>query len=164
MLLHGTLKSVALWQYFFTKSQIIYKKPKYYFGNYLQKAQIQFWQLLTKAQYYLGNYLQSSILFWQLLTKTQYYLGNYFQKPNIILASFIKKPKTIGQTIILHKPKYYLAKELYYAQSRKLFFGKNIFWLWEIEKIASQKERFLECFLGHLSFWVSGVELPLIFL
>ena len=30
---------------------------------------------------------------------------------------------------------------------------------------ASQKrEIFLECFLGHLSFWVSGVESPLFFL
>ena len=25
------------------------------------------------------------------------------------------------------------------------------------------KKRFLECFLGHLSFWVSGMESPLIF-
>ena len=70
--------------------------------------------------------------------KTQYYFGNYLQKPNTILviiykrlnitlATFYQKPKTIGQTIILPKPKYYLAKELYYAQNLKLFFSKNIF-------------------------------------
>ena len=29
--------------------------------------------------------------------------------------------------------------------------------------VPLKKERFLECFLGHLSFWVSGVESPLIF-
>ena len=88
-LLHGTLnKSVATRQYF------------YKISNYLQKAQIIFWHLFTKAQ----------ILFWHLFTKAEYYIGNYLQKPNIILKSFIKKPKTIGQTIILLKPKYYLAK------------------------------------------------------
>ena len=92
------------------------------------------------------------------LQKPKYYLGNYLQNPNIILATIYKKPKllwqlyfgifyqkekkkkskTIGQTIILPKPKCYLAKELYYAQNLKLFFGKNIFWytkspnLWEV--------------------------------
>ena len=30
-------------------------------------------------------------------------------------------------------------------------------------KLPLKKERFLECFLGHLSFWVSGMESPLIF-
>ena len=31
-------------------------------------------------------------------------------------------------------------------------------------KLPLKKERFLDCFLGHLSFWVSGMEWPLIFL
>lgn len=32
------------------------------------------------------------------------------------------------------------------------------------EESASQKKRdFVECFIGHLSFWVSGVELSLTF-
>ena len=31
-------------------------------------------------------------------------------------------------------------------------------------KLPLKKERFLECFLGHLSCWVSDVESPLIFL
>ena len=77
LLLHGNI---------FTKFQTIYKSPKtilatiykklkYYFGNYLQKpnivlatiykSPILFWQLFTKAQ----------ILFWQLFTKGQYYFG-----------------------------------------------------------------------------------------
>ena len=29
--------------------------------------------------------------------------------------------------------------------------------------VPLKKKRFLECFLGHLPFWVSGVEAPLIF-
>ena len=77
-LLHGNI---------FTKSQTSYKKPKYYFGNYLQKAQILFWQFFTKAQYYFSNYLQ---------------------KPNIILATTYKSP--ILSCNYLQKPKYYLAK------------------------------------------------------
>ena len=38
--------------------------------------------------------------------------------------------------------------------------------VWETVKIwvPLKKERFLECFLGHLSFWINGMELPLIFL
>ena len=36
--------------------------------------------------------------------------------------------------------------------------------VWEAAKrCISKKERFFECFLGHLSFWVSGVKSPLIF-
>ena len=151
-LLHGTLKLVVTRH---PKARCHMTIFFYKISNYLQKAQILFWQLFTKdPNIILVTIYKSSILFWQLFTKSS----------NTILAPSIKKPKTIGQTIILPKPKYYLAKELYYAKKPKLFFGKNIFWLWEIEKIASQKERFLECFLGHLSFWVSGVELPLIFL
>ena len=34
----------------------------------------------------------------------------------------------------------------------------------DLKSSASQKKGFLECFLGHLSFWVSDVELSLIFL
>ena len=92
-LLHGTLKLVVTRH---PKARCHMTIFFYKISNYLQKAQILFWQLFTKSS-------------------------------NTILAPSIKKPKTIGQTIILPKPKYYLAKELYYAQSLKLFFGKNIF-------------------------------------
>ena len=34
--------------------------------------------------------------------------------------------------------------------------------MWETAKVPLKKKRF-GCFYGHLSFWVSGVELPLIF-
>jgi len=36
------LQSLLLHDDIFIKFQIIYKKPKYYFDNYLQKAQILF--------------------------------------------------------------------------------------------------------------------------
>ena len=82
----------------------------------------------TKSPILFGNYLQ----------KAQYFFGNYLQKPNTILATIYKRlnislatfyqnPKTIGQIIILPKPKFYLTKELYYAQSPKLSFGKTLF-------------------------------------
>ena len=104
----------------------IYKKLKYYFGNYSQnpnttlvtiyKSPILFWQLFTKMpKYYFGNYLQKpniilvtlqkaqyyfgkkgSILFWQLLQKTQYYLATIYKKPNITLATFYRNPKPLG--------------------------------------------------------------------
>ena len=72
--------------------------PKYYFGNYLQKAQILFWQLFTKAQYYFSNYLQkpniilattykSPIISWQLFTKAQILFGK--------IITLCSKPKTI---------------------------------------------------------------------
>ena len=54
----------------------IYKKPKYYFGNYFQKAQILFWQLLQKAQYYFGIFYQKNP---KLLDKQLFY-----QRPIII--------------------------------------------------------------------------------
>ena len=80
----------------------------------------------TKSPILSGNYLQNA----------QYYFGNSLQKPNTILATIFKRlnitlatfyqnPKTIGQTIIQPNPKYYLTKELYYAQSPKLSFGKT---------------------------------------
>ena len=91
---------------------------------------------VATQQYFLQNLKQltkAEILFWQLFTKAQYYFGNYLQKPNTILATSFwhllkkqkkekrkkkkekRKPKTIGQKIILPKPKCYLVKELYYA-------------------------------------------------
>ena len=97
-LLHGTLKPVATWHSYkaccytslllspllhgniFTKSQTIYKKPKYYFGNYLQKAQILFGNFLQKLNTILATIYKSPLLFQQLLTKAQHYLGNYLQK------------------------------------------------------------------------------------
>ena len=102
----------------------IYKKHKYYFGNYLQKAQYNFGNsykkpniilatFTKKSNIILETFIKSPILFWQL------YFGIFYKN---------KKTQTIGQTIILPKLKYYLAKELYYARSPKLFFGKNIFW------------------------------------
>ena len=67
----------------FTKSPntilaTIYKKPKYYFGNYLQKAQILFWHLLSKNPKLLGKQL-------------------FYLNPNIICKRIIlcSKPKTI---------------------------------------------------------------------
>ena len=89
---------------FFTKSQNIYKKPKCYFGNILQKNPILFWKHFTK-------------------------------KSNATSATFYQKPKTIGQTISLSKPKYYFAKVLYYAQSPKLTFGND----------DTQKNQYTEC-------------------
>ena len=92
------LLSPLLHSNIFTKSQTIYKKPKYNFGNYLQKAQILFWQLFIKAQYYFGNYLQkptiilattykSPTLSWQLFTKVQILFGK--------IITLCSKPKTI---------------------------------------------------------------------
>ena len=85
---------------------IIYKKLKYYFGNYTQnpnttlatiyKSPILFWQLFTKTQYYFGNFTKSPILFWQLLQRTQYYLATLYKKPNITLATFYQNPKPLG--------------------------------------------------------------------
>ena len=84
----------------------IYKKLKYYFGNYSQnpnttlvtiyKSPILFWQLFTKTQYYFGNFTKSPILFWQLLQRTQYYLATLYKKPNITLATFYQNPKPLG--------------------------------------------------------------------
>ena len=48
---------------------IIYKKPKYYFDNYLQKPNI-----------ILATTYKSLILFWQLFTKAQYYFDIFYQK------------------------------------------------------------------------------------
>ena len=82
---------------FLQNLKLFTKKPKYYFGNYLQrspntilatiykspntilatiyKSPILFWQLFIEAQYYFDNYLQ----------KAQYYFGNYLQKAQILL-------------------------------------------------------------------------------
>ena len=71
---------MLFWQLFTKNSNLIlatiYKKPKYYFGNYFQKAQILFWQLLQKAQYYFGIFYQENP---KLLDKQLFY-----QSPNII--------------------------------------------------------------------------------
>ena len=72
-------------------------------------------KLFTKAQ----------ILFWQLFTKVQYYFGNFYKKAQYY---FIKKPKTIGQTIILLKPKYNLEKLITLCSKPKTFpWQKHIF-------------------------------------
>ena len=88
--------------------------------------------------YKISNYfIKSLILFWQHFTKDPLQLNpntilaTFYKKPNTTLANFIKNPKLLifGQKIILSKPKYYLAKILYYAQILKLIiFGNNIFW------------------------------------
>ena len=95
------LQSPLLHNNIFYKISSSLQKPKYYFGNYLQKA-----------QYYFGNYLQmpNTILatsFWHLLKKQK--------KEKRKKKKEKRKPKTIGQKIILPKPKCYLVKELYYA-------------------------------------------------
>jgi len=103
----------------FTKSQTIYKKPKYYFGNYLQKP-----------KYYFGNYLQkkspntilatiyespntilatiskSQILFWQPFIETQILL----KVQVLFLAIFYQKPKFDKILQILKSPNTILAK------------------------------------------------------
>ena len=38
-----------------------------------------------------------------------------------------------------------------------------LYWCERPQKLPLKKERFLECFLGNLSFWVSGIESSLIF-
>ena len=72
----------------------IYKKLKYYFGNYSQnpnttlvtiyKSPILFWQLFTKMpKYYFGNYLQKPNTIWQLFTKSLISLWQHFiETPN----------------------------------------------------------------------------------
>ena len=127
-LLHGTLtKSIATQHsykaccytvIFFTKSQNIIKKPKCYFGNYLQKTQTLFWQLFTKSpNTILATFYKSPILFWQLFTKSL----------NTILAHSIKKTQNYWANNYSTKAQIIFAKELYYAQRPKLFIGKNIF-------------------------------------
>ena len=77
----------------FTKSPntilaTICKNNKYYFGNYLQKAQILFWQIFIKTQYYFGNYLQKPNT---ILTTIYYSPMLFWQRSNTILAHSIQK-------------------------------------------------------------------------
>ena len=122
----------------FTKSQTIYKSPNIILATFTKKTQFYFATFTKKTNIILATSTKSPILFGNYLQKAQYFFGNYLQKPNTILATIYKRlnislatfyqnPKTIGQTIILPKPKYYLTKELYYAQSPKLSFGKTLF-------------------------------------
>ena len=65
----------------------IYKKLKYYFGNYSQNPNTT-----------LVTIYKSPILFWQLFTKMpKYYFGNYIQKPNIILVTLQKAQYYFGK-------------------------------------------------------------------
>ena len=79
----------------------IYKKPKYYFGNYLQKAQILFWHLLSKNPKLLGKQL-------------------FYLNPNIIWQK---------NYIMLKAQNYFLAKTFFDCErSRKLPLKKRDFW------------------------------------
>ena len=144
-LLHSTLKPIATWHSYktccytalllslllhgniFTKSQTSYKKPKYYFGNYLQNAQILFWKLFTKSpNTILATFYKSSILFQQLFTKAQYYFGNYLQKPNNILATIYKSPNIIWQNnYIMLKAQNYSLVKTYFHKLKSLTHGKH---------------------------------------
>ena len=61
----------------------IYKKPKYYFGNFLQKPNI-----------ILATIYKSPILFWQLFTKDLILLWQHF----------IKTPKLLGKQLFYQSP------------------------------------------------------------
>ena len=81
-------------------------------GNYLQKTQILFWQLLQKYNIILAT----------IYKKPKYYFGNILQKPNIILATFTKSPILFWHLLKKKKknPKL-LDKQLFYQ-------GPNIIW------------------------------------
>ena len=75
-LLHGTLKSVATWQYF-TKSQ-----------NHFCTAQILIWHLFSQSpNSNLALLYKAQILFWQLS------LHYFYISPNANLAPTFTKPK-----------------------------------------------------------------------
>ena len=69
---------------------------------------------------HLAIFIEAHVHTWQYFIKSQnifkslkYYFGNILQKNAILLwQHFIKTPKLLifGQTVILSKPKYYLAK------------------------------------------------------
>ena len=105
LLLYGTLKPVATWQYFYK----------------MLKGPILLWHLFTKAQYYFGIYLQkpkyskNPILFWHLFTKAQYYFGTYLQKPKYYFDK--------NNYIILEAQNYSLAKT-YFHILKSLTHGK----------------------------------------
>ena len=86
--------------------ETIYKKLKYYFDNYLQKAQYNFDNSYKKLNIILATFTKTPILFWQLLQKAQYYFGNF------ILESSIKKTQN------------YWANN--YSTKAQILFGKRI--------------------------------------
>ena len=130
-LLHDTLKLVVTWH---PKAHCYMTIFFYKISNYLQKAQILFWQLYTKSpNIILVTIYKSPILFWQLFTKSS----------NIILAPFSKNPKLLGKQlfyinpniiwqknyIMLKAQNYYLAKTFFDCErSRKLPPKKRDFW------------------------------------
>ena len=68
-----------------------YKKPKYYFDNYLQKAQILFWQFLQSPLLHDNIFIKSQTIY----KKPKYYFGNYLQKDQILFRQlFTKSPNT----------------------------------------------------------------------
>ena len=109
LLLHNTLYKT----YWYTTP---YKAQKKHLAIFIE-AYVCTWQYFIKSQ--------------NIIKSPKYYFGNILQKNAILLwQHFIKNPKLLifGQTIILSKPKYYLAKILYYAQSPKLIiFGTTYF-------------------------------------
>ena len=95
-----------------------------------------------------------------LTTKT----NNKINTPNYNIPSNINK-QTNNYTMQDHAKQRYIFGHLSLIRSLALNMSSTELPRWETTKIGclSKKRDFGVCFLGHLSFWVSGIESPLIF-
>ena len=113
----------------------IYKKHKYYFGNYLQKAQYNFGNsykkpniilatFTKKSNIILETFIKSPILFWQL------YFGIFYKKqknPKLLDKQlFYQSPNIIWQkNYIMLEAQYYSLAKTYFDILNSLTHGKH---------------------------------------